>query len=170
MQATNRTDTERSARKRWLTLLLVPAAALALGACANNTGMTQEDAAAIRTQINEVADRLDAVEQRLMEVSEQNDQEVLISDVRDVSNDVAEAKSMLDDVSAQLAETEPAADDGALDSPLNGDPLNDPLNDPLEDDGGALDGGDPLDSDPLDSDPLEDPLVPSGEEEQAPGL
>ena len=43
-------------------ILLVPAAALALGACANNAGMSQEDAAAIKEQIEEVANRLDAVE------------------------------------------------------------------------------------------------------------
>lgn len=144
MQATTRTTTEKRGPKRWLMLLLVPAAALALGACANTGGISQDDATAIREQIEEVANRLDAVEERLMEVSEQNDTEVLISDVRDVSSDVAEAKGMLEDVSAKLAVAE-LADDGTLDAPLN-DPLNDPLNSPMDT---------PLDT-PASTDPLGD--------------
>ena len=196
METTTSTTITRGSRKRWLTMLLVPAAALALGACANNPGMSQEDVTAIKNQIEDVANRLDAVEQRLMEVSQENDTEVLISDVRDVSNDVAEAKNMLDDVSARLSVSEPAEDagnDGLLDSPLDS-----PANDSIENDGGILDdardlgddvndglndlddnvddlGNDLNDSlngsDSLDSAPLEDPLVPSQDNQnQAPGL
>lgn len=118
-----------------MTLLLVPAAALALAACADNSGMTDEDAAAIREQIEQVVSRLEAVEDRLNDVSEQDGETVLISDVRDVEADVSEAKNMLNDVSQRLSEAE---QDAADDMAPAGDPLNDPLNDPL--DGGAEPG------------------------------
>lgn len=163
-------------RRRWTSLLLVPLTALLLAACGDQGGLSQEDATAIRQQLEEVANRLDAVEQRLLEVSEQNDGEtVLISDVQQVTSDVGEAKDMLNDVTQQLAAVEDtAADDGALDGGA-GDPLDTPLDQPLDD---PLDAplDDPLDA-PLDeplneplNQPLNDPLVPAPEGDEAPAL
>lgn len=150
MQAPQRTDVRAETRgrkpagRRWMTLLLVPVTALVLAACADNSGMSDEDATAIREQIEEVVSRLDAVEERLNEVGEQDGGTVLISDVQDVGADVSAAKNMLNDVSQQLADAENTVED---DMTPAGDPLNDPLNDSLDDplDGGAEPGlGDDL--------------------------
>ena len=136
----------RPLRRRLLGALMAPAIVLGLAACDTNQGISAEDAAAIRDQIQQVADRLDAVEQRLMDLSaegEQNEPAQLISEVREVSSDVGEARS-LDEVSQQL---EPPAEETA---PPAGDPLAPPAGDPL---------APPPGSDPL-APPADDPLAP----------
>src|SRR5690606_28360657 len=102
------TKPQRLASRKMFGFLLAPALALALVACDTNGGMSQEDAAAIRDQIQQVADRLDSVEQRLMDLSsaEQGESEpaMLINEVREVRDDVGEARNMLTEVSQQLAD------------------------------------------------------------------
>ncbi len=121
----------RPLRRRLLGVLLVPALVLGLAACdTNRGGFSAEDAAAIRDQIEQVADRLDAVEQRLMDLSaegQNNEPAQLISEVREVSDDVGEARTMLTEVSQQLAEQQ-AEENDALPGE---DPLAPPVDQPL---------------------------------------
>src|SRR5690606_9581431 len=108
-------------------------------------------AAAIRDQIEQVADCLDAVEQRLMDLSaegEQNEPAQLISEVREVRDDVGEARNMLTEVSQQLAdeqaeELQDQNDPLAPNDPF-GAPANDPLVPPANDGLGAPNVGDDL--------------------------
>jgi len=132
-------------------VLIAPALVLGLAACdTNRGGFSAEDAAAIRDQIEQVADRLDAVEQRLMDLSaegEAGEPAQLISEVREVRDDVGEARNMLTEVSQQLADeqAEEAVEPGI------DDPLAPPANDPLA----------PPANDPL-APPANDPLAPDG--------
>gem|GEM_PF-1920799 len=124
-------------RRRLLGALVAPALVFGLAACdTNRGGVSAEDAAAIRDQIQEVADRLDAVEQRLMDLSagEQTEPAQLISEVREVRDDVGEAKNLLTEVSQQLADQQAEDElEPGLQDPLapGGDPLAPPANDPL---------------------------------------
>lgn len=150
MNATTMADA-RPLRQRLLGVLIAPALVLGLAACdTNRGGFSAEDAAAIRDQIEQVADRLDAVEQRLMDLSaegEAGEPAQLISEVREVRDDVGEARNMLTEVSQQLADeqAEEAVEPGI------DDPLAPPANDPLA----------PPANDPL-APPANDPLVPDG--------
>ncbi|HZW27970.1 MAG TPA: hypothetical protein VFF08_05925 [Trueperaceae bacterium] len=141
----------RPLRQRLLGVLIAPALVLGLAACdTNRGGFSAEDAAAIRDQIEQVADRLDAVEQRLMDLSaegEAGEPAQLISEVREVRDDVGEARNMLTEVSQQLADeqAEEAVEPGI------DDPLAPPANDPLA----------PPANDPL-APPANDPLAPDG--------
>ena len=141
----------RPLNRRLLSVLAAPLLVLGLAACdTNRGGFSQEDAAAIRDQIEQVADRLDAVEQRLMDLSAEGGQgepERLISEVREVRDDVGEARNMLTEVSQQLADeqAEEAVEPGI------DDPLAPPANDPLA----------PPANDPL-APPANDPLAPDG--------
>ena len=126
--------------KRLASLLAIPVLVVALAACQGNTGISSEDAAAIRDQIQQVADRLDAVEDRLIDLSQAtNDAPAqLISEVRAATSDVGEAKTMLADVSDQLDASVPdttvedAIDqaDDFLDDTLPGSDTVDPFLDP----------------------------------------
>ena len=150
MNATTMADA-RPLRQRLLGVLIAPALVLGLAACdTNRGGFSVEDAAAIRDQIEQVADRLDAVEQRLMDLSaegEAGEPAQLISEVREVRDDVGEARNMLTEVSQQLADeqAEEAVEPGI------DDPLAPPANDPLA----------PPANDPL-APPANDPLAPDG--------
>lgn|GEM_PF-2577493 len=126
-------------KKRLLGALMAPALVIGLAACDTNDrgGFSADDAAAIRQQIEQVADRLDAVEQRLLDLSSASQPEPaqLISEVRQVRDDVGEARTMLTEVSQQLADEEA---EETLDSDFNdplmpapSDPLTPPANDPL---------------------------------------
>src|SRR5690606_38928683 len=121
----------RPLNRRLLSVLAAPLLVLGLAACdTNRGGFSQEDAAAIRDQIEQVADRLDAVEQRLMDLSAEGGQgepERLISEVREVRDDVGEARNMLTEVSQQLADEQAES----LEEPFPGDPLAPPVDDPL---------------------------------------
>jgi len=126
--------------RRLASLLAVPLLVVALAACQGNTGISSEDAAAIRDQIQQVAARLDAVEDRLIDLSQAtNDAPAqLISEVRAATSDVGEAKTMLADVSDQLDASVPdttvedAIDqaDDFLDDTLPGSDTVDPFLDP----------------------------------------
>lgn len=122
----------RPLNRRLLSVLAAPLLVLGLAACdTNRGGFSQEDAAAIRDQIEQVADRLDAVEQRLMDLSAEGGQggpERLISEVREVRDDVGEARNMLTEVSQQLADEQA---EESLEEPFPGDPLAPPVDDPL---------------------------------------
>lgn len=141
---------------RLLALLLIP---LLLAACGRNDGISREDADAILTQIQEVGTRLDAVEQRLLQLGDGGEPQPaqLISEVREVGADVSEARAILNEVGDQLAQ---ATAEPAIDDPLN-EPFNEPLDDPFgspSDDPFGSPSDDPLDS-PLDT-PLDDPAAP----------
>lgn len=152
--------TERRSRKplRLLALLLVP---VMLVACGRNDGISRTDADMILMQIDEVGARLDAVEQRLLQLGDGTNPQPaqLISEAREVSADVGEVRAMLNEVGEQLADT--ASVDGAvdpLDQPLEapaGDPLTAPSGTPF--DGTIDDPGDAPFDDPLD-DPRDDQL------------
>src|SRR5690606_39193879 len=85
--------------KRLAALVAVPLLVVALAACQGNTGISSEDAAAIKDQIEQVAARLDAVEDRLIDLSQSNEDApaMLISEVRAATSDVGAAKTMLAD-------------------------------------------------------------------------
>lgn len=95
--------------KRLAALVAVPLLVVALAACQGNTGISSEDAAAIKDQIEQVAARLDAVEDRLIDLSQSNEDApaMLISEVRAATSDVGAAKTMLADVSSQLEASVP---------------------------------------------------------------
>lgn len=133
---------------RLLALLLLP---LLLAACGRNDGISRADADTILTQIQEVGTRLDAVEQRLLQLGQGADTQPaqLISEVRQVGADVGEARAMLNDVGDQIAQ--------ATAEPAIEDPLNDPFNEPLDDPFGSP-SDEPFD-DSLDS-PLDTPSTP----------
>lgn len=113
-----------NAKRRPLLLLAVPLLIAVLAACQSNTGISSEDAAAIRDQIQQVATRLDAVEDRLMDLSQSASDAPaqLISEVRAATSDVGAAKTILADVTSQL-ETTPV--ENVIDQ--TDDFLNDPL-------------------------------------------
>lgn len=145
----------RPLRQRMLGVLLAPALVIGLAACdTQRGGFSADDAAAIRDQIEQVADRLDAVEQRLMDLSaegDQNEPAQLISEVREVRDDVGEARNMLTEVSQQLADEQAEELDESQDpnDPLApsdpfGTPANDPLVPPANDGLGAPNVGDDL--------------------------
>jgi hypothetical protein len=142
--------------RRTALVLAVPLLISVLAACQSNAGLSDEDAAAIKDQIQQVATRLDAVEERLIDLSQSSGDApaLLISEVRAVTSDVGAAKTMLDDVSSQLEVSVPdtAADD-ALDR--TDDLLDDTLPG-LQDDRQTPDPLDPM----LDRDaPVTDPLL-----------
>lgn len=141
----------RASRLLALLLLLL---LLLLAACGRNDGISRADADAILTQIQEVGTRLDAVEQRLLQLGQGADPQPaqLISEVRQVGADLGEARAMLNDVGDQIAQ---ATAEPAIEDPLN-DPFND-FNDPLDDPFGSP-SDDPFD-DSLDS-PLDTPSTP----------
>ena len=157
-------------RRRVSLLVAVPLLVAVLAACQSDTGLSSEDAAAIRDQIAQVASRLDAVEDRLTDLSQTSSDApaLLISEVRAATNDVGEAKTILADVSNQLEgsaaddtiddlnETVPNANDSLQDlgNDVNeginnaGDAINDgmnnagdAINDGIDNAGDAIDNG-----------------------------
>lgn len=123
--------------KKRMTLLLagLTTMLLVLTACQSG-GVSSDDAAAIRQQLEDVANRLDVVEDRIEDIAtDAGGDEMLISQVR---RELDQARTTLADVDDKLAESDnEAADDGLTNDGLNDDTLND-------------DGfGDPLDDDPL---------------------
>jgi hypothetical protein len=167
--------------RRTALVLAVPLLISVLAACQSNAGLSDEDAAAIKDQIQQVATRLDAVEERLIDLSQSSGDApaLLISEVRAVTSDVGAAKTMLDDVSSQLEVSVPdtAADDALdrtddlLDDTLPGlqddalDRTDDLLDDTLpglQDDRQTPDPLDPmLDRDAPVTDPLPDTEAPT---------
>lgn len=127
--------------KKRMTLLIAGLAALVLvlSACQRG-GVNSDDAALIRQQLEDVANRLNVVEDRIEDLaSEATGSEMLISQVR---NELNQARNTLADVDDKLATTadEEMADDGLTDDGLNND-LNDLGNDARD----TLDGmGDSL--------------------------
>lgn len=106
---TSRTARQIPVWKRLGAVMAVPVLVVALAACQSNAGISSEDAAAIKDQIEQVAARLDAVEDRLMDLSQATDDApaLLISEVRAATSDVGAAKTMLADVSNQLEASVP---------------------------------------------------------------
>lgn len=110
----------------WLVLGLV----LVLAGC-QASGLNREDAEAIRLQLEDVAQRLEAVETRISALArESGDSSLLVSEVR---NELTQARSTLAEVDDKLAppEVNELLDDG-LDGPATtpgelGDPLGSPI-------------------------------------------
>lgn len=121
--------------KKRMTLLLAGLATmvLVLSACQSG-GVNSDDAALIRQQLEDVASRLDVVEDRIEDLAtEASGSEMLISQVR---NELNQARTTLAEVDDKLAPT----DDGLLDDGLGND-LNDLGNqaqDTLDDMGDSL--------------------------------
>lgn len=97
-------------RQRVALLLAVPLLIAVLAACQSNTGLSDEDAAAIKDQLQQVASRLDAVEERLVDLSQMSSDAPaqLISEVRAATSDVGAAQTILADVTNQLEVSVPA--------------------------------------------------------------
>lgn len=151
-----RTATRSPVWRRSALLLAVPLLISVLAACQSNTGLSSEDAAAIKDQIQQVASRLDAVEERLIDLSQSSSDApaLLISEVRAVTSDVGAAKTILDDVSTQLEVSVP---DTAIDDAI--DEADDVIDDTLPGLQNDLDTRDPLDP-MLERDaPVDDPLL-----------
>jgi len=135
---TNDRTSATSPLKRRLSLLLaVPLLVAVLAACQSNQGISSEDAAAIKDQIQQVASRLDAVEERLIDLSEASTDAppTLISEVRAVTSDVGAAKTILDDVSNQLEVATPTPADDAVDG------VGDTLDNAIDNAGDAINDG-----------------------------
>ncbi|HET8985023.1 MAG TPA: hypothetical protein VFN03_04605 [Trueperaceae bacterium] len=160
MPRTAITNDSRTAKRspvwrRSALLLAVPLLISVLAACQSNAGLSSDDAAAIKDQIQQVASRLDAVEERLIDLSQSSSDApaLLISEVRAVTSDVGAAKSILNDVSTQLEVSVP---DTALDEAI--DQTDDFMDDTLPGLQNDLDTRDPLDP-MLDRDaPVDDSL------------
>lgn len=108
--------------KKRMTLMLAGLATLmlVLSAC-QQRGINSDDAALIRQQLEDVASRLDVVEDRIQDLAtEDTGSEMLISQVR---NELNQARTTLAEVDDKLA---PAADE-LTDDGLGTDGLNDPL-------------------------------------------
>lgn len=111
--------------KKRMTLLIAGLATLVLvlSACQGG-GVNADDAALIRQQLEEVANRLDVVEDRIDDLAtEAGGSEQLISQVR---RELNQARSTLADVDDKLATSDDIVDDG-LSNDLNND-LGDDLN------------------------------------------
>ena len=80
-------------KHRLALVVAVPLLIAGLAACQSNTGLSEEDATAIKDQIEQVASRLDAVEERLIDLSRTSSDApaLLISEVRAATTDVGEA-------------------------------------------------------------------------------
>lgn len=127
------------------TFLIATGAALVLllSACQQG-GVSNDDAAIIRQQLEDVANRLDVVEDQIQELADDTTGgEMLISQVR---NELNQARSTLAEVDDKLAAEDGEADD-ALGAPADdglGDPLGDPAADPLLDEPADTFGDDGL--------------------------
>ena len=111
--------------KKRMTLLIAGLATLVLvlSACQGG-GVNADDAALIRQQLEDVANRLDVVEDRIDDLAtEAGGSEQLISQVR---RELNQARSTLADVDDKLATSDDIVDDG-LSNDLNND-LGDDLN------------------------------------------
>ena len=127
-------------RHRLALVVAVPLLIAGLAACQSNTGLSEEDATAIKDQIEQVASRLDAVEERLIDLSRTSSDApaLLISEVRAATTDVGEAKNILADVTSQLEVSVPDENVAPLDD------VNDPLpgvDDTLQDLGNDVQNG-----------------------------
>ena len=152
------------------TLLIASLAALVLvlSACQRG-GVSSDDAALIRQQLEDVANRLDVVEDRIEDLADDaTGSEMLISQVR---RELNQARNTLADVDDKLAATDGSdlTDDG-LGAPL--DDFSDGVTDTMEGVGDSLDQfGDDLDrriddlqdnmNDGLNDDGFGDPVDPA---------
>lgn len=114
--------------KKRMTLLIAGLATLVLvlSACQRG-GVNSDDAALIRQQLEDVANRLNVVEDRIDELAtDTGGSEMLISQVR---SELSQARSTLAEVDDKLA----TSDDESMDDGLGNDGLNDGLNNDLND-------------------------------------
>ncbi len=119
--------------KKRITLMIAALAtmALLLSACQRG-GVNSDDAALIRQQLEDVANRLNVVEDRIEELaSDATGSEMLISQVR---RELNQARTTLAEVDDKLAPTEPEITDDGLGTPQDApqnvpDGLGTPLND-----------------------------------------
>lgn len=120
-------------RRNTLMIAVAASMVLLLSACQRG-GVSSDDAALIRQQLEDVATRLNVVEDRIDQLaSEATGSEMLISQVR---RELSQARDTLAEVDDKLAPSEPEITDDGLGAPMDMDPFN-------------------MDPDPLDSDPLD---------------